>query len=125
MKTQSSMNKMVSRIEFGNLSEENIAQIINIMFNGRAALTNEQIQQLEDINEQIDEFKNKQEKFANQIFNRRAQINDLRREFRQKIKENCIAHSREEIEKTDKLSGSLSPSWSTVKILTGNMNSST
>jgi len=119
------MNKMVSRIEFGNLSEENIAQIINIMFNGRAALTNEQIQQLEDINEQIDEFKNKQEKFANQIFNRRAQINDLRREFRQKIKENCIAHSREEIEKTDKLSGSLSPSWSTVKILTGNMNSST
>ncbi len=99
MKTQSSMNKMVSRIEFGNLSEENIAQIINIMFNGRAALTNEQIQQLEDINEQIDEFKNKQEKFANQIFNRRAQINDLRREFRQKIKENCIAHSREEIEK--------------------------
>ena len=85
--------------EFPEASEEQIAKMINVMFNGLSALTQDQKDELEDINEQIDEFKNKQEKLANQIFNRQTQINDLRREFRQKIRENCIAHSREEIEK--------------------------
>jgi len=92
--------KIYLKEAFPEASEEQIAKMINVMFNGKSALTQDQKDELKNISAQIEEFKKKQYKLEIQRFERQIEINDLRREFRQKIRENCLANSRTEIEKT-------------------------
>jgi len=85
---------------YPDASDEEIKQMINIMFNGSSALTEEQEKQLAQFNKQKEKYLEQQKKIEKAIEKLNNQIDNLRWKFRDDIRENCLKASRKEINQT-------------------------
>ncbi len=85
---------------YPNASEEEIEQMIEVMFNGRSALTASQQEEFDEMIKRIKELREQIKEKDKQVNELEYQINDLRRQFRQEIKDKCLNHLWKELEQT-------------------------
>lgn len=87
------------RLAFPDASDEQINEMINAMFDGEKALSQDKKDLLEKNRKAIAEIQREQDELIKKITENWNKINDLRREFRAEIREKCLDKTREDIER--------------------------